>query len=373
MRPLLLPTLLLCLALAACAGTAVAPGPTSTPAPTPIPTPSPTPAFLDPDQLPPLSLDDIFPPRDLSRLRLDPSRIRTLIATGDVIPARYTDVTIRSLGNDFLYPVAATKKITSAADITVISLEAPLIDGCPYHDSGLLFCGQTGFTAALAAAGVDVATLENNHIANYGLAGIAETVDALAAAGIDYADRDTPAVKKVRGLKFGFLAFNGVEDTIDRKAMKAQIRALRPRVDVLAVAVHWGAEYVSLPQMSPGIAEDDPVELAHLAVDAGADLIIGNHPHWVQAVELYKGKLIAYAHGNFIFDQMWSYETRVGVIARYTLYDDVLVGVEFSPTLIENYAQPVPMRGAEAKAVLDGMKAASEELALKVAEAPTAP
>ncbi len=145
------------------------------------------------------------------------------------------------------------------------------------------------------------------------------------------------------------------------------------RVDVLAVALHWGGEYVSLPQTSPGIAEDDPVEIAHLALDAGADIIIGNHPHWVQAVELYEGKFIAYAHGNFIFDQMWSYETRVGVIGRYTFYDDVLVGVEFIPTLIENYAQPVPMEGAEAQAVLDGMKAASEELAGRLAGAPTAP
>jgi hypothetical protein len=373
MRPLLLPALLLSLALTACAGSAVAPGSTPTPHPTsaPTPTPSPTPTFLDPDQVAPLTLADVFPPRDLSTLRLDPSRVRTLIATGDVIPARYTDVTIRSRDNDFLYPVAATKGITAAADLTVIDLEAPLIEGCPYHDSGFVFCGQAGFTAGLAAAGVDVATLENNHIGNYGLDGIYETEDVLTAAGIDHTDRITPLVRDVRGLKFGFLAFNGVGETIDRAKMTAQIQALRPRVDVLVVAIHWGAEYVSLPQVAPGVAEDDPVEIAHLAVDAGADLIIGNHPHWVQAVELYKGKdtpsgaegFIAYAHGNFIFDQMWSYETRVGVIGRYTFYDDVLVGVEFIPTLIENYAEPVPMQGAEAQAVLDGMKAASEELA----------
>jgi len=381
MRARLLPTLLLSLALAACVGAAVAPGPTATPTPEPTSAPTSTPAFIDPDRVRALTLDDIFPPRDLSAIRPDPSRVRTLIATGDVIPARYTDVTIRSLGNDFLYPVAATREITAAADLTVVNVEAPLIEGCPYHDSGFIFCGQAGFIAALAAAGVDVATLENNHIGNYGLAGIAETEEALAAAGIAFADRDTPAVRDVRGLKFGFLAFNGVGETLDREAMTAQIRALRPRVDVLAVGVHWGKEYVSLPQTAPGVSEDDPMEIAHLALDAGADLIIGNHPHWVQAVELYKGKhalsgaegFIAYAHGNFIFDQMWSYETRVGVIARYTFYDDVLVGVEFIPTLIENYAQPVPMRGAEAQAVLDGMKAASEELVRRVAEAPTAP
>ena len=200
-----------------------------------------------------------------------------------------------------------------------------------------------------------------------------ETEQTLAAAGIGFADRITPAIKDVRGLKFGFLAFNGVGETIDRAAMTAQIKALRPQVDVLAVAVHWGAEYVSLPPTAPGVAEDDPVEIAHLAVDAGADLIIGNHPHWVQAVELYKGKFVAYAHGNFIFDQMWSYETRVGVIGRYTFYDDVLVGAEFIPVLSENFAQPVPMQGAEARAVMDGMQAASEELAALVARPASAP
>jgi len=130
--------------------------------------------------------------------------------------------------------------------------------------------------------------------------------------------------------------------------------------------------------VAPGIADDNPVEIAHLAVDAGADLIIGNHPHWVQAVELYKGKhalsgaegYIAYAHGNFIFDQMWSYETRVGVIGRYTFYDDRLVRVEYIPTLIQDYAQPVPLQGADAQAVLDGMKVASEQLAATLAASP---
>ncbi|MDH7499470.1 MAG: CapA family protein, partial [candidate division NC10 bacterium] len=121
------------------------------------------------------------------------------------------------------------------------------------------------------------------------------------------------------------------------------------------------AEYVQLPRAAPGIAPDDPIEVAHLAVDAGADLILGNHPHQVQAVEIYKGKLIAYAHGNFVFDQMWSYGTRVGVMGRYTFYDRALIKVEYLPVRIDHYAQPVLLEGEEAKAVLKGMKEASEE------------
>ena len=353
--------------LVACANEAVAPGPsdeapagagsTSTPRATPKPTatPEPTPA--------PLTLADIFPPRELPP-GLDPSRIRTVIATGDVIPARYTDVQIRNRGDDFLWPVAQTSAITAAADLTVINLEAPIIEGCPYHDSGFTFCGRPGIIGAFQQGGVDVVTIENNHIGNYGFGGITETKRHLDAAGLRWANRETPAIVDVRGMKFGFLAFNAVGETIDRPAMQAKIAALRPEVDVLSVAYHWGAEYVSVPTVGAGIAEDDPVEIGRLAVDAGADFVIGNHPHWVQGVELYKGKYVAYAHGNFIFDQMWSYETRVGVVGKYTFYDTQLVRVEYIPVLSIDYGQPVPMTGAEAQAVLDGMKASSEAIGL---------
>jgi len=337
--------------------------PTAVPeTPTPVAT-LPATASPTPEPVPDLVIADVFPPRDLGRYNLDPSRLRTLIATGDVIPARYTDFIIRQEGDNFLYTVEKTAGIVSDADVTVVNLEAPLIGHCPLHTEGFTFCGRPGFTDALVEAGVDVVTLENNHISNWGFDGIAETVDHLEAAGMEWADRQTPAIIDVRGLEFGFIAFNGVGEVIDRATMVEQIEALRPEVDVLAVSYHWGAEYVSLPTISPVIAEDDPVEIAHLAIDAGADLVIGNHPHWVQAVEVYNGGYIAYAHGNYIFDQMWSYETRVGVIGKYTFYDDELIGVEYVPTLIENSAQPTPMLGEERQAVLDGMREASQQLA----------
>ena len=247
--------------------------------------------------------------------------------------------------------------------MTVVNLEAPLIGIAPCTREGFVFCGRPGFTDALVAAGVDVVTIENNHIGNWGLDGVVETVEHLEAAGMVWVDRQTPAIVDVRGLKFGFLAFNGVIEVFDRAAMVDRIEALRPQVDVLAVSYHWGEEDVSLPTVAPGIAADDPVAIAHLAIDAGADLVIGNHPHWVQAIEVYEGKYIAYAHGNYIFDQMWSYETRVGVIGKYTFYDDQLIGVEYIPTLIENAAQPVPMVGEERQAVLDGMLDATQQLA----------
>jgi poly-gamma-glutamate capsule biosynthesis protein CapA/YwtB (metallophosphatase superfamily) len=357
---------------AACANSAGAPGRTLTaelPSITPTAAPTPT---ATPELPPPLTVADIFPPRDLSRYNLDAARIRALVATGDVIPARYTDKTIRELGNDFNYTVAETKHITADADITVINLEAPLVSYCPLTEGGFTFCGQPGFTEALLAAGVDVATLENNHIGNYGAAGIEETRGHLESAGILWADRYSPAIFDVRGMRFGFIAFNAVGEYIDRPAMVAAIEELRSQVDVLSVAFHWGAEYVSVPNISYGIAEDYPPDIGHLAVDAGADLVIGNHPHWVQGIEIYNGKFITYAHGNFIFDQMWSYETRLGVVGKYTFYDTTLIGVEFTPVRIDNYAQPVVLQGQEREDVLDTMRQATEDLANGVKTTPGA-
>ncbi len=334
---------------------------TSVPSPTPVRPPAPPPIA---------SLDDVFSPRELPLASLEPGRLRVLVATGDVIPARMVDVVIRRQGDDFLYPVRDVAALTRAADITVVNLEAPLMEDCPYHDEGFVFCGRPGFVQALLAMGVDVATLENNHMGDYGVEGILETREWLMRHGIAWADRHRLAVLDVRGLRFGFLAFNGVGESFDREAIAQAIADARQQVGVLVVAFHWGMEYVDVPEPAPGIAPDDPVEIGHLAVEAGADLVLGNHPHRVQAVEVYQGKLIVYAHGNFIFDQMWSYETRVGVMGRYTFYDRELVQVEFVPVLIEDYARPRPLEGEEGQAVLEGMRRASELLAQRVAARP---
>jgi poly-gamma-glutamate capsule biosynthesis protein CapA/YwtB (metallophosphatase superfamily) len=337
------------------------------PQPSVEPTAIPTPAFLTVDQVPPITLAAVFEPQP--PLKLDPSRIRTLIATGDVIPARRVDIQIRAQ-NDFLYPIAQTADVLRQADITLINLEAPLIADCPPQSEGFVFCGQAGFIEALVHAGVDIAGLENNHIGNYGMDGVQATKDLLRENNIDFADRATLAVREVRGMKFGFLAFNGVGEVFDRPAIMAAIAGARAQVDILVTAFHWGAEYVSVPQAAPGIAPDEPVEIGHLAVDAGADLVIGNHPHWVQAVEVYNGKLITYAHGNFIFDQMWSVSTSQGVVGRYTFYDDRLAQVEFIPVFIENEAQPRLLPAEEAKAVLTTMQQASERLAVQLGAGP---
>lgn len=120
----------------------------------------------------------------------------------------------------------------------------------------------------------------------------------------------------------------------------------------MIVAFHWGTEYTSTPNSTQ-------IELAHSTIEAGADLIIGNHPHWVQGIEQYKGKFISYSHGNFIFDQMWSQETKEGVLGKYTFNNDGLINVEFIPVIIDEYSQPRFATKAEADRVLQRMKESS--------------
>src|SRR5258708_231067 len=122
-----------------------------------------------------------------------------------------------------------------------------------------------------------------------------------------------------------------------------------------------------------GVAPDDPVTVGHETIDWGADIVIGNHPHWYQGVEVYHGKLITYAHGNFVFDQMWSEETREGVIGTYTFYDKRLVGAKWKAYRIYDYGQPVFMNTSDSATALQTMEAASDELASRLHEPTTKP
>ena len=315
-----------------------------------------------PPPVPEVSLQSIFmtPPPYLGRL--DPSRITTLIATGDVIPARSVnyEMTIRS---DFTYPFLKTYKYTRAADITLINLEAPLITGCQVTNDGLTFCGDPRVVQGLKLAGVDVVNLPNNHIGNYGLDAIHQTEQHLVDAGMQWDGFGHIVYKTVHGIRFAFLGFNGVGEDVDLTEMRREVRHARTKADVVIVSYHWGKEYTAVPLTAPGIANQDPRIVAHATIDAGADLVIGNHPHWVQGVEIYHGKFIAYAHGNFVFDQMFSLQTREGVVGTYTFYGKKLIAVHYRPILIENYAQPHFLPASQEGPVLKQMYDASLQIA----------
>ncbi|NMC36346.1 CapA family protein [Candidatus Beckwithbacteria bacterium] len=270
---------------------------------------------------------------------LSAQKLRTLIVTGDVIPARSVNTqTLKA--NDFTWAFAKTADFLKTADVTFINLETPLIPNCQLTDEGMHFCGDQRHIQGLTFAGVDVANLANNHTGNYGLDGLEQTEALLNQAGIETTGfEDNLAIKNVRGIRFAFLGYNEVPDSgsdislAEPQKIRKEITQTKTKADVIIVTFHWGTEYTT--QIT-----DNQRQLAHLAIDNGADLIIGNHPHWVQPLEIYKGKLITYAHGNFIFDQMWSQETREGVVGKYTFYDDKLIDAQFFPVQIDDYGQP---------------------------------
>src|SRR3989338_5620161 len=295
---------------------------------------------------------------------LSAERIRTVIATGDIIPARTVNFEILR-HKDFNWPYLKSNQLTQAADITFANLESPEIKSCPVTNEGMIFCGDYRNIEGLKFAGIDVISLANNHAGNYGEEGVKETIDHLKNAGIETTGTalSNLVIKDIRGIRFAFLGFNdisknqpGISD-VDEEKIKNDIREAEKQAKIVIVSFHWGVEYRDQP-------DERQKYLGHLAVDAGADLVIGNHPHWIQPVEIYKDKLIIYAHGNFVFDQEWSIKTKLGVVGKYTFYDNQLIDVEFFPLQIENYGQPNLLTGDKKQIILDEMSKESIILSL---------
>jgi len=305
--------------------------------------------------LPPVEFNNIFDEGDPV---YDEGTVNILI-TGDVLPAR--EVNNRAATkNNWNWPYQNIAARLRSADITFINLETPLVEGCQRTQSGMIFCGDPLNVQGLQFAGVDIASLANNHALNQGEEGFTETAELLTRNGIlPVGDNEQPKILVRKGTRFAFLAYNDVGEQSEllmaaakEDRIRQDIVVAKEQADVVILQFHWGEEYRRLPTWRQE-------ELAHFAIDNGADLVLGNHPHWFQAVEMYKGKLIAYSHGNFVFDQMWSLETRQGVVGEYIFEGTVLVDVIYHPVQIEEYGQPRWLEGEEKTKVLEELRNAS--------------
>ncbi|MFA5776425.1 MAG: CapA family protein [Patescibacteria group bacterium] len=263
----------------------------------------------------------------------------TIVATGDVVMGRSVNYQMVKYNNP-LWPFEKVKDVLSSGDITIANIEAPFVKDCSTTVEGMVFCGREDAAKGLVASGVDVATLANNHISDFGMAGIENTVKVLRDNSIDITGLEGEILyKTVKGTKVAFLAFNDIYGSIppvlkaNAETIERLVGEARKNADIVVVSMHWGVEYRDTP-------DSRQIELAHLVADAGADLIIGNHPHWIQSDEQYKNTYIKYAHGNLVFDQMWSEETKKGVIGKYIFEDGKLIDKEFTPTYIKDYGQP---------------------------------
>src|SRR5215210_2777314 len=239
------------------------------------------------------------------------------------------------------------------ADLALANFENPVVEDAIWHPDEPTFTGDLRLLPLLNRAGIDGVTLANNHI-HAGAPGLEETLGHLenagishAGAGMDLSAAREPMIFDVGGTRVGVLSYQNVPSyewawatenvpgtaPLQENVMREDIRRLRPAVDLVVVMPHWGAEYLATPE--PG-----QVELAHAAMDAGADLVVGDHAHWPKGIEMYGGKPIFYGTGNFLFDQSWSEETSTGIFVDVTLYEDRVVQARPVPFVILDRAQP---------------------------------
>lgn len=255
----------------------------------------------------------------------------TLTAVGDIMIGR--SVMSKSMAlKDPKYPFLKTAERLASADITVANLENPIVEDCPKHDSGFKFCAVPEMLDGLTFAGIDIVSLANNHTLNYGREGFEETKKHLSERGIAYVGDGNLEIREYGGTKYGFLGFNFVSRNISDEEVDL-IKDSDAKTDVLIILVHWGEEYKSAGNAHQNF-------LAKTMVENGAELIIGAHPHWVQNVEGVLGKQVYFSLGNFVFDQMWSEETKKGMMLDILFDGENIVSETTFPIYMSSFAQP---------------------------------
>lgn len=280
------------------------------------------------------------------------SKITTLIFGGDVMLSRVVNQKMTKY-QDFTWPFKNIATELSSADLTIINLESPFTIGGNHtvNTGSFSFNADPNSIAGLKLAGIDVASLANNHLINQGVKGISDTKKILldnnidsVGAGLNSAEAHQPIIRQVGNVKFGFLSYAYPKDNsiatskrpgiagLELNELTEDIKKLKDQKAIVIILMHAGTEYVNQPNTQQ-------TEFARSAIDAGADLVVGHHPHWVQTTEIYKNKPIIYSLGNLIFDQMWSTETTEGALAKITFGDQAIKKIEFIPITISDYGQ----------------------------------
>lgn len=294
----------------------------------------------------------------------------TLVAGGDVMLSRHVGTKIRESGDSAL-PFREIYNIFNEADIAFVNLESPFHNEGGYVTEGMVFKSEPETIEGLNLAGIDVVSLANNHTRNRSETGLLYTFDYLLENNIDYVgagnnfeEAHLEKILEKEGIKFAFLAYTysdganfessvTIDDPdvafMDVIKMKEDVERARKISDVVVVSMHAGVEYKNYPNVQQK-------EFAREAINSGADLILGHHPHVVQSIEKYNNGFIIYSMGNLVFDQMWSEETREGIIAKCRFINKDLKQIEFIPIKIENYNQPRKAFDSESDIILERMK-----------------
>ncbi|NGQ95948.1 CapA family protein [Brevibacillus sp. SYP-B805] len=238
-----------------------------------------------------------------------------LTFVGDVMMSGNVESLLKAKGYDF--PYAYVKTLFQQDDCTIANLETPVTErGTPAPNKEYVYKSPPAAIPPLKAAGMDVVNLANNHSMDQGEEGLLDTFRILEENGIDYVGAGADATRAYQpvmvernGIKVAFLGFSrvvpnvgwyagtskpGVAISYEPTRAAEAIAAARKQADLVVVIAHWGQEKVDYPV-------DHQKELARAYIHAGADLVVGSHPHVLQGFESYNGKWIAYSLGNFVF------------------------------------------------------------------------
>jgi poly-gamma-glutamate synthesis protein (capsule biosynthesis protein) len=381
---------LLAFCLAACQPAAAQPAATitftpfqpdisATPAPTNTFTASPLPPTASLIPAPAETATPLPPPTETATPTPIPQT--TLLFTGVIVPARCVQAAIDANDGNADYIFDNVRDLIQSADVSIGTFNATMSDYPPH--TGCVFTyvlvGGSSNADALQRAGFDVMSVATNHIKNCGIGDCGDraffdTLDNLRRVGItpvgagnDLAEAMQPVVVTVNGVRFGIVSLGMVEPLVFASAdtpgiavlteanLRQAIADARAVSDVVIAMPHWG------PEDSP-----DPnsyqLDFARIAVEAGADLVVGNHTHVVQATQEIDGVPVFYGLGNFVFDQTWDLAHQQGVILRITYEGTQLVGYELIPTHVDGDGTVHIADEAEATDVLQRIWDASERI-----------
>lgn len=274
-------------------------------------------------------------------------------------------------GHDYFFK--NVKSILEEDDVTFANLEGTFTTSNDRQDKQYAFKGDPDYTEILTDGSVEVVTLANNHSGDYGEQGLADTETALEEAGIDYCIGDTITVKEVNGVKIAFIGIfvnYGTDDSENQ--LRSDIEnAKKQGAELIITAFHWGSEKATQP-------DETQQSLAHIAIDCGADLVVGHHPHVLQGIEKYNGKYIAYSLGNFCFGGNSNPSDMDTMIFRQTFTisgdgaakdDDVtVIPCSISSDQGYNNYQPTPAEGEAAASIIARLNEYSAAYGVTVAD-----
>ncbi|MDO4475473.1 MAG: CapA family protein [Lachnospiraceae bacterium] len=285
------------------------------------------------------------------------SAIGDLTLGDDVNFSPMTSFSTVAAMNDTGYFFNNVRSVLASDDITFGNLEGALSNGGTRKEKQFAFRGSPEYTAILTEGSVEAVTLANNHSADYGDQAYADTQTALEQAGIGWCSGEQISFRDVNGIRVALIGIYALENGTEKLGEVEQtIAAAKAQgAGLIVVGFHWSAEMAETP-------DDSMVTLAHAAIDQGADMVVGHHPHVLQGIEEYNGKYIAYSLGNFCFGGNSTPSDMDTMIFQVTFELDAskkvtdcrmnIVPCTISSDPYANNYQPTPAQGEEAERIL---------------------